>query len=118
MPITPWCQPGSNTAMVALSSGSGHVTAASYSQTISTDDLITSQIGQPIGANGIPSSGAIGGSQDTPLIYPFKNEISLIGLSGESFRFEWITSKEGVYLLVSDWEINAFEMAHNLRTAQ
>ncbi len=89
-------------------------TIPSYNQTF-TDSLITSSVGEAIGGFSIPSSGAIGGSGDAPLVYPFRNEILLIGISGESFRVEWTVSKEGVYMKVSDFEIQAYEMKHNQR---
>lgn len=90
-------------------------TTASYSQ-LFTDSLITSTTGISLGSNLIAADGSIGGSQDTPLVYLFKNEVLLIGISGESFRLEWVTIKEGVYFKVSDFSLDVYDMNQGIRT--
>jgi hypothetical protein len=87
----------------------------SYSQ-VYDDTLIVSTVGTSLGSNLMPSLGSIGGSQDTPIIYPYENEILLIGLSGERFRIEWVTIKEGVYFSTSDYEFSAYRMNQSQRT--
>jgi len=90
---------------------------ASYSQSFD-DSLVTETIGVSLGSNLLPADGTFGGSQDIPKVFRFRNEILLIGLSGESYRIEWVTVKEGVYLKVSDYELNVYPMAQNQRTRQ
>ncbi len=89
--------------------------APSYSQSFD-DSLIISTQGVSLGSLSIPGSGAIGGSGDTPLVYPYRNEILLVGLSGDTFRLEWTTIKAGVFLSVSDFKFNVFETANSQRT--
>jgi len=87
----------------------------SYSQ-IFDDSIIYETIGTGLGSNLIPASVAIGGSQDISRVYRFRNEVLLIGVSGESFRLEWVVTKEGVYFKTSDYELNVYPLAQNQRT--
>jgi len=104
-----------------MSKGSEHTfniyvdgsTTASYSQ-VFNDSLITDLEGVSLGSFPIPYN-AIAGSQDVPKVFQFKNNVLLIGISGESFRLEWTVIKEGVYFKVSDFVLTAFDTNQNIR---
>lgn len=79
---------------------------ASFEQTYSWEDLITTEAGQSIGTRGV-GIGGIGG-ESSVLVYPFKNHILLTGLNGETFTFEWEVTGEGYFLQVDDWYFSSY----------
>lgn len=89
---------------------------AAFEIEYSSDDLIVSQSGRPLGQRG--STDLIGGSPgETILVYPYVNRVLLIGLEGEYFRFEWEITGDGFFFLLYDWYFSASIRRKQPRTA-